>query len=78
MLFYGALRKGFQTTNTAELLLLPAGATWLSLPPSVGLCLSPAPPGGHTPAAASCCSPSALFGSGRVQLAAPSAASESE
>lgn len=75
-------------THSNRILCGPAAAAELSPPPSGGLCLSPAPPGGHTPAAASCCSPAApsvsaraqpasSYGPDRAPLAAPSAASES-
>lgn len=58
--------------NQRGVLSVPAAAAGLSPLPSVGLCLSQVPPGGHTPAAASCCSPAALSGSDHVLSAAPS------
>lgn len=57
---------------------LPAAVTVLVPPPSVGLFLSLAPPGGRTPVAVACCSPAVPSGSAHAQPAAPSAASESE
>lgn len=78
------------TTNTSSLsLAAPAAVAELAPLPSVGLCLSPAPPGGHSPAAASCSSlaapsgsdlsqPSSPFGPDRIWPSDPSATFESK
>lgn len=56
---------------------VPAAAVGSSPPPSVEPFLSPAPPAGHTPAAASCRSPSTPSAKARVPLSGPSVTSES-